>query len=236
VDWRTCEYGDTTDPTATVALVGDSHAAALVPAFDAYFAEQGWRVVTYLRVGCPAATTKKIVVPGRTEAALDECTDWSARVLDEVESRDDIDSVVFTNFSQIYFSDVPPPSERLVAEDIAGAWATLPRAGKQVVFVRDVPSTSYVNIPACLAKSVNAEEPCSFDRATGIRPSEFLRATTLGATVPLVDMTDYFCDDDTCYSVVGDVVVYADSNHISGTYAKTLAPFLGDRIMAALEQ
>ncbi|MBB5845117.1 peptidoglycan/LPS O-acetylase OafA/YrhL [Conyzicola lurida] len=234
VEWASCEYGDTTDPTATIALVGDSHAASLVPAFDEYFAEQGWRVVTYLRVGCPAATVNTIIVPGREQWAQDECTTWSGRVLDEVEERDDIDVVAFSNFSVAYLSAAVPSDQQLTAQEIASTWTAVEESGKQVVFVRDVPGTGQSNVPNCLAKSVAVESPCSTERSASVPDNAFITATTLDDRVPLIDMTDYFCDEDTCYSVIGDVVTYADSNHVSGTYVKTLAPFLGDRIMAAL--
>ena len=50
-----------------------------------------------------------------------------------------------------------------------------------------------------------------------------------------MDLTDAYCDATTCYTVIGGVVVYADNNHVSNTYARTLAPYLGPRIVAALD-
>jgi hypothetical protein len=234
--FESCEYGDTTDPVATIALVGDSHAAALVPAFDSYFSEQGWRVVTYLKVGCPAVTTLPLIVEDREKWKEADCTDWSVRVLDELESRDDIDAVAFSAFTSSYFSDEVPEADQVTAAEIAATWSTLEGAGKKIVFVRDVPNTHKTNLPACLVQSATVEVPCSYERSGAVVDDEFLEATELADGVSLIDMTDFFCDDDRCFAVVGDVVTYADSNHVSGTYAVTLAPYLGDRITDALSR
>ena len=54
------------------------------------------------------------------------------------------------------------------------------------------------------------------------------QGATPGST--LVDLTDYLCRRETCPVVIGGVDVYADSNHLTVTYARTLAPYL-DRVL-----
>lgn len=49
--------------------------------------------------------------------------------------------------------------------------------------------------------------------------------------VTTIDMTDAFCDDERCYAVIGGVVAYADHNHISGTFSRTMMPYLGPLIL-----
>ncbi len=41
-----------------------------------------------------------------------------------------------------------------------------------------------------------------------------------------VDLTDYYCDDKTCPSVIGGVNVYRDNSHLTTTYTKTMAPYV----------
>lgn len=38
-----------------------------------------------------------------------------------------------------------------------------------------------------------------------------------------------------CLSYIGGVVAYADSNHISGTYVRSIAPVVRERLLAAVE-
>ena len=52
--------------------------------------------------------------------------------------------------------------------------------------------------------------------------------------VHLVDLTDAFCDHRWCPAVIGNVLVYADSNHMTPTFARTLVPLLQERLAAAL--
>ena len=46
------------------------------------------------------------------------------------------------------------------------------------------------------------------------------------AGVRFLNVRSWFCYDNTCPSVVGNRIVYADVGHISNTYALHLAPLL----------
>jgi hypothetical protein len=50
----------------------------------------------------------------------------------------------------------------------------------------------------------------------------------------VIDLTSYYCTADRCPSVIGDVIVYRDTNHITATFAKTLARPLEDGLRSAL--
>jgi hypothetical protein len=43
------------------------------------------------------------------------------------------------------------------------------------------------------------------------------------AAVPLIDVSNAFCDRNVCPSVIGDVLVYRDSGHLTATYVQSLA-------------
>ncbi len=44
--------------------------------------------------------------------------------------------------------------------------------------------------------------------------------------VRLVRLDDRFCDAETCYPVVGDMIVYRDFSHLSAEYSAALAPWI----------
>ncbi|HZL03925.1 MAG TPA: SGNH hydrolase domain-containing protein [Coriobacteriia bacterium] len=48
--------------------------------------------------------------------------------------------------------------------------------------------------------------------------------------VHLINLIPQFCDDETCYPVVGDVIVFRDYSHLSADYVAALVPYLRDRI------
>lgn len=47
-----------------------------------------------------------------------------------------------------------------------------------------------------------------------------------GDDVELLDLTDKFCVAGTCHALIGGVVVYFDSSHITSTYSRALAPYI----------
>jgi hypothetical protein len=48
--------------------------------------------------------------------------------------------------------------------------------------------------------------------------------------IETVDATDRFCLPDLCPAVVGEVLVYRNSGHVTASYMKTLAPWLERRL------
>ena len=233
-DWRTCVWGDAAGPNGTMAFVGDSHAAAMVPAMDEYFSDEGWRVESFFRFGCPGLSSVPIEI-GWPQSQVDSCATWSSRVLDEILDRDDISVVVFTDFTWGYEGLNDDPG-RIQQDDVARTWSRLIAAGKTIVWVDDIPITQEVDIPTCLASiDVPVHGPCSLDRESAITPTGTRVAAIETPGVRTVDLSDLFCDDATCYSVVGGVVAYADNNHISNTFARSISPYLGARVLEAIE-
>ncbi len=232
-DWTSCTLGDPAAPRGTVALVGDSHAAALVPALDRFFADNGIAMVTYLRFGCPGLG---VGTDGYGDSAVAQqeraCRVWSDRVRAELDARDDIDTVIFTNFSSTYVDPERAPEYLLTVDDIVTTWSGVLESGKRVIHLKDPPATGGEDVPLCIADHRADDAPCARprDQAVGWDPHDDA-IDRLGGAVASVDMTDGFCDEDLCYALVGSVVVYADANHVSGTYARTLMNYLGPRIL-----
>ena len=49
--------------------------------------------------------------------------------------------------------------------------------------------------------------------------------------VPLIDMNSLICGRTKCPPIVGNVLVYQDSHHLTSTYALTTAPYLEKRLL-----
>ena len=52
--------------------------------------------------------------------------------------------------------------------------------------------------------------------------------------VTLLDFTDVFCGEETCAPVVGGANIYRDQDHLTVTFADSLAPWYTEAIEAAL--
>ena len=50
-----------------------------------------------------------------------------------------------------------------------------------------------------------------------------------------VDLRDAYCTDGLCPTIIGNVFVYIDKNHVSKSYAQTMAPYFKERIEGFLQ-
>ncbi|GAT73084.1 acyltransferase family protein [Microbacterium hydrocarbonoxydans] len=214
-----CEFGSDAADAPRVALIGDSHAYQLLSTFKDMAEREGWHLTTYFKGACPWSTTP-LSTPGSFGAA---CADWRTGVADKL--ADSEFDVVFT----AAISNTPYSSagfESVHDAAVAGyqeAWATMTERGIPVVTVVDNPVWE-TDPNKCLRTRDQAE--CSGPRADLLVEEDPLREAAASADgVTLLDFTDVFCDDDTCYPVVGGADVYRDQDHLTVTFVDTLAPY-----------
>jgi peptidoglycan/LPS O-acetylase OafA/YrhL len=224
-----CTYGDLS-ATRTIALAGGSHAEHWITALDALGKMHHFKVVTYLKMGCPLTTEEEPLVMGDNRP-YPNCRKWNERVMAKLIS--DHPSFVFTTSTRpwnIKPGDVMPST-------YIGIWQTLSDNNIPILAMRDTPWLVRNEQPFfptdCLAKGGDAV-------SCGIRRSEVLsdRNQTLDfpAVFPLMrvlDLSDAVCRADVCRAVEGNVLIYHDSHHISATYMRTLIPELGRQMGAA---
>jgi hypothetical protein len=225
-----CTYGD---PTAsrTIALAGGSHAEHWITALDALGKEHGFKVVTYLKMGCPLTTEPNPLVMGDNRP-YPKCREWNDRVLPRLIS--DRPDFVFTTSTRPWNIK---PGDTMPGTYI-GIWQALSDAGIPILAMRDTPwMVTKGNKPFfpsdCLAKGGDAVS-CGIDRFTVL--SERNQTLDFVKRFPLLkplDMSDAVCRADYCRAAEGNVLIYHDSHHISATYMRTMTPELGRQIGAA---
>ncbi|GAA2530197.1 acyltransferase family protein [Microbacterium mitrae] len=234
-DWRSCTFGDDSAPAAqTVAIVGDSHAAALTNPFGDWLADEGYKLETFTRFGCPALSPTPIGLRAQTPETEQACATWSERVIDELVQRDDILLVIFTSFESAYATPEEPGAVQLTSANIVESLSAVAASGKQVVLLRDFASTGAVDVPTCVAAAADPASECSVPLDIGYPATPFDEAIeALGNQIRVVSPRPATCDESACYAVVGDVLVYADDNHVSESFAKSLMPYLGRALIDA---
>jgi hypothetical protein len=232
-----CTFSDG-PPTRTVALVGDSHAQMYRGTVETIAKQFGWRVVEIFKGGCTATHARTLGFNGDVwdAAKTDDCRQWTDRV-DAALGRLEPDVVFTSGFvSAMRYDDDPARSVEVGAHGFADAWTGWAHAGMKVVVLHDIPPTGGVNMLDCLAMNQQNAPACSRPRADAVRPD----AQTVGAGLvhsdrfQFVDFTDHFCDQQRCYAAVGGAIVYYDFDHLTGQFARTLAPFLLESIGGGL--
>lgn len=237
-----CEAGDKKSYTTTIALVGDSHMTQYLDALNAFGRAEHQRILSFVKSYCPGTgATDAFVADPASDPTASDCAEWGDAVLDRVASDPSIDAVVFSNFTERYAAGNPREGvgRPLRADDFQRAWERMRRAGKTVVAVRDIPHLGAVRGPECVAMHMTEYDPCAFPRAEASSspasaPDPLVDAARTMA-VPVVDFTDLFCDAATCHVVIGGLIAFADSNHMTATFSLSAADIVGSRLKRAIE-
>lgn len=208
-----CEYGDPSS-SLRLALVGDSHAAHWIPGLVEAASAEAWSLTTFVGMNCDGLRA-------------DAC--WGGDDIIEQLAAGDFDLILFGAFRG---SSTPAQDVRGSIEALAGL---------------DAPLALFVDVPLhprsafeCLDENyrdITAALTCSapVDEALSVTPD---RLTPLAAEfgLPVIDVTEDFCDDRRCASILGSIVVYQDSpsSHLTTTMLTALAEPLADRLRELL--
>ena len=92
-----------------------------------------------------------------------------------------------------------------------------------------------LDVPDCLASRAGDLSPCEGSPSQWLAPDPLVGAIDrAGGAGSVLDVTDLFCSPTECFVVIGGVLVYTDDLHFSATFSRTLAPYLGPAVLAAL--
>lgn len=223
-----CTFGSDEPDAPRVALIGDSHAYQLLSTFQRMAEQNGWQLVTWFKGACPWNATP-LSTPGAFGAA---CGQWRDRVQQAIDDAD-LDAVFTAAIATTPYSSAGFDSSHDAA--VAGyrdAWSTVTDRGIPVITVVDNPVWE-TDPNKCLRTRDMSE--CDGARSDVLVADDPLRDAASGLDlVTLLDFTDVFCADDTCAPVVGGANVYRDQDHLTVTFADTLAPWYTDAIESAL--
>ena len=221
-----CRYGDATAAVSThipvVALFGDSHAANWFPALQ-NLAENGLIMLdSNTKSGCT-------VVDGHIflrEVRYLACEHWRDGVMQR-------------------FLQIPPDIVIVgyfIREDRYPGWVDMfssllrkLRSHSRVIVMADVPAFPY-DPAICLSANLDNAMRCAMPAAQVLNAAyaSVDKAAALAAGAEYLDLNSYICNE-LCFSVIGNVLVYRDSHHLTATFSRQMADILGDAIFHKLD-
>ncbi|MGZ4625514.1 MAG: acyltransferase family protein [Kineosporiaceae bacterium] len=227
-----CRFGDPKG-SRVVVLVGDSHAAAWFPGFDAAARRAGWQLWFWAKSGCGYAQVREFLAA--FHRGYTECSDWRRSALARIAALPHVDLVVVGR-SISYLGELLGAGgavlDRGAARPVWAAGAdsalrSLAAGGRPVALLRDVPRPGF-DVPACLSQHVTDPAGCSFPRARHVLPDGQLwqaEATVVrDRGVHVVDLTSAVCPGDPCQVVSpGGAIIYRDEHHLTATFAREAA-------------
>ncbi|MBX9919225.1 MAG: acyltransferase, partial [Mycolicibacterium frederiksbergense] len=225
----TCVYGD---PHAdrTIALAGGSHSEHWLTALHTLGREHGFRVTTYLKMGCPLTTAEVPIIAGPF-TPYPSCRTWSDIAMAQIIA-DRPDHVFFTTTRPV----LDGPGD-YVPDYYLGIWEELSDNGIAMLGIRDTPwmlrEGRFFSPVDCLAAGDDADT-CGLARDEALQE----RNPTLdyAADFPmmqLLDLSDAVCRPNICRAVEGNVLIYHDAHHLSGTYVRSMTGELGRQLADA---
>ena len=208
-----------------VVLVGDSHAAQWIPVLEDIAKTQNWQLITHTKSSCPLLKTPIVSKKLKYSA----CLDWGRAVLDQLRASPP-DLVLYTQARHGLFSEKGEPIKDDMAAAIGDVWKELELSGIAIAAIRDTP-----RMPFQAAECLSIRGHCVAERKNVLDENDpVVVAAAVNRAVPLIDMTDGICTATQCPAVIGNVVVWRDSNHLTVTYVRTLAPFFLARLQKAV--
>ena len=215
-----CQQNDVGDDAEkSIVVLGDSHSQQWLAALGPLAEAEHWKVTALLLGGCH-------FMPENPDAE-DKCNEFNAAAFKYVAAKTpDAVFMVGTNASP------SSPDEELVYgfEQTVSNFNDL---GIQVVAIRDNPRYDY-NVTECaLSKGVDSPACRSDESHVLAAQSPFAAVEGMFGNAAFLDMTDLLCDGVQCPSVVGNVFVYLDDNHLSSTYVASMGEMFDERWFAA---
>ncbi|MFO1142963.1 MAG: acyltransferase family protein [Amaricoccus sp.] len=244
---RPCVIGPGGTGDARFVVWGDSHAGALMPAFQAAARDAG---MTGLYLG--AAGCVPLLGVDQYKWSFRTCADGSDAVLAAIAARPEVGTVIlvsrwaFYAMGERFRAEGGPPvfiqdgdsrraslaeNARVFERGFARTVEALSRLGRRVVVVTQVPENEF-DLPQAMARAGWLGRPVAFGPTRGdfearqTVPNGLFRAAESVGAVTVLDLGDALCPADRCPVERDGLPLYRDSNHLTAAYAAALAPLL----------
>lgn len=210
-------------PARRIVVVGDSHLQQLIGTLAPIAQRRGWQLIALVRGACPFSTTPEVVPEDS------DCASWLTAAADEItDLRPDAVVTLATRDVRTGRTEQLPPG-------FVEQWARLDAQGIPVLAVRDNPRFD-TSMPECVERNGRASPACGAARESlyGTQPP-WAGVFGIPSNVRFLDIAGTVCDPLFCPAEIGNVLVYLDDNHLSATYAATMADLVEEAVAAALE-
>jgi peptidoglycan/LPS O-acetylase OafA/YrhL len=208
-------------PEKRIMVVGDSHLEQFIAALVPIARRHDWQLIGALRGACPFSTVSEV------DPNDAECVAWNAAVSATIaELRPDAVVTLATRDVRSGLTEQTPPG--FVAQ-----WWRLADLGIPVLAVRDNPRFAF-DVPDCVRRQGREGDPCGVDRDSVYAADPPYAHLDVPPNVSFLDLADHVCDDTRCPAEIGNVLVYLDDNHLTASYATTMAPVIEDQVVSAV--
>ncbi|WP_281242126.1 acyltransferase family protein [Ruania alba] len=232
-----CEYGDLESETVVV-VVGDSKILQWQSAIEAIAEDEGWHVISMTKSACGFHAGMQVANGG----PYTSCAEWNENVLAQILEIDP-DAVLTSQRVTTALEDATNDETRstqAMEDAITEQWSAVADADIPLIALLDNPSPGmqeYDAVYECVAENMDSLEECTFSRQEGYESSSAplqQAAAERVSGVHIVDMTEHICPGETCVPVIGNILVYRQTSHLTDAYVRTLQRQLAEQLVPAV--
>ena len=212
-----CVFGDPKG-SKTMVLYGDSHAQMWLPGFNAMAKRMHWKLVLLSKAACPSVDLSFWNWP--TNSPYPECNTFHQYATNRINKMDPA-VVVFTSWwhgNGIVPNGYPPTLAQWQA-GLEQSINSITSPGTKKVVWGDIAYLAQTG-PDCLAAHETDVQACSTPASQAVLTDheQVLKAAAQATGATYIATTPWLCTS-TCTAVIGKYEVYADSSHITSSYA-----------------
>lgn len=223
---KVCAFGSQS-ASHTAVVMGDSVGLQWFPALAKVFDKRGWRLLVITKSSCPMVETPLFYA--RIGRDYSECTQWRARSLEYIKTLHP-DIVVLGSSSSYDLS------ETQWREGTTRVLAKLNHSASSIYLLASTPILPFEG-PACLSRQHWRPDLLSRQCAAALKPDHHADINSWVADaakaferVHVIETDALVCPDHQCDAQRDGLVVYRDNQHVTATFARSLAPALGKLI------
>lgn len=221
-DWNACRLPGVEEPQRRIVLVGDSHVQQFAGAFVPIAEQANWQLTVMVFGACPFSTVSEV------DPEAQACRDWNDAAAAEIaELRPDAVVTLASRDVRVGLTEQTP-------DGFVERWKQLAELGIPVLAVRDNPR--FDHSPAdCIQQVGRGAVECGVARDQVYAPDPpYTLRSDVPANVTFLDIADAICDDALCPAERGNVLVYMDDNHLTATYARSMAGLIEETVRSSL--
>lgn len=217
---KPCEYGDT-ESEKTLYVIGGSHSEHYMPALEEIAKRRNFKIIPILKMGCPLYQNIKW-----NGEDYPECIEWSDKVIEYIENNPPEMGIFMTGTRP---SGILGDGPEMVPDWYHEASKKISDMGIHQYLVRDNPwmmiengSSIQKDVRICMSEG-HSEEECGEPVEGYILEENPMKDAYLdipGKTI--IDLGNAYIKDGFAHSVVGNIMVYRDSHHMTSQFTRTL--------------
>lgn len=209
-----CSYKTAATPSFRAVILGDSHALQVATPVADLVTSAGGQLDTYLRVQCPFFVKTPTTLTGN-QGRLN-CATWNKNLQKKLETGQRYDYIFVAAFAG---SNIVGSEQESVA-NYTETLKFLTTISNNVIVLHDLPMGR--DAVLCLQRNAEKGPKCGTSQNEAQLPDRLFQASKNIGSVNSIDLSNTLCRQGYCPAVLGGVLPYRDTDHITATFARTL--------------